>query len=85
MPVPLGIKYFVFPYAKYRSAHYIVGVRDYQIFHILFYGYEIWRLILRDRRRFEILGYSFRRKIFEPEREEVTPAGKQIKKKAFLI
>ena len=79
MPIPLGTKYFVFRHAKYRSTNYIVGVRDYQIYYILFYGYEI-RL-----RRLEILVYCFRRIIFEPEREEVTPAWNKLEIKIFLI
>jgi len=76
MPVPLGTKYFVFPYANYRSTNYSVYIKDCQIFYILFYDYEIWRLILRDRRRLEILWNMVRRKIFEPDREDVTPAWK---------
>jgi len=84
MPVPLGTKYFVFPYTNYRSTNYNVDVKYCQIFCILFYGYEIWRLISSDRRRLEILGNRVRRKIFEPDREEVTPPWKQFRKKRRL-
>jgi hypothetical protein len=56
----MGTKYFVVPYANYRSINYIVGVTDRQIAYILFYSYEIWGLILRDRRRLEILGNRIR-------------------------
>jgi len=81
MSLPLGTKYFVFPYANYRITNYILGVTDCQIFYNLFYGYEIWRPILRDRRRLEILGNRVRKKIFVPESEEVTPTWKQFRQK----
>jgi hypothetical protein len=77
----MGTKYFVVPYANYRSTNYIVGITYYQLSYILFYGYEIWGFILRDRRRLEILGNRVRGKIFEPDREEVTPAWKNFEKK----